>query len=70
MTPVPGCEKTSAVRMISDHTYYNLITGQHTVKLRLRRITCAADVMQYASTGFQMPLRSVHGLILAHPGSP
>ena len=36
--------------MIIRHTSYILIAGQHTDKLRLHRILCAADDMQNAST--------------------
>jgi len=38
------------VCVICGYIYQAYLAGQHIVKLRLRRITCAADVMQYAST--------------------
>jgi hypothetical protein len=36
----------AAVHINLNHTYHTLLTGKHTVKLQLRRITCGADVMQ------------------------
>jgi hypothetical protein len=36
----------AAVRINLNHTYYTLLTGKQTVKLRLRRSTCEADAMQ------------------------
>jgi len=37
------------VRIFIGHDYFTKLAGQYIVKLRLRRITCAADVMQYAT---------------------
>jgi hypothetical protein len=43
--------KESAVRMISDNTYYILITGHCTVMLSKGIISCTADVTQCANRG-------------------
>jgi len=43
MLPLLGSENPSAVYIIIGHIYLSKLAGQHIVKLRLRRITGAAD---------------------------
>jgi hypothetical protein len=48
MSPLPGCEKPSVVRIIIHYTYKNSIEGQH-----MHLGVCTARVIQYATTSDQ-----------------